>query len=141
MASRAVISGQTNMSFRQGPWFPRFPASAMPARKEAKMSKASFSSPQSGRVSKVIPVFVYGSMEDGATFQELAQTVVVDVGGGIIELEAPVANGMRLLAVNENTNKDVECSVVCTQGSRNGKGATRHWQEFLNPLSSWNWTS
>jgi hypothetical protein len=89
------------------------------------MSKASFSSSQNDRVSKVIPVFVYGSLEDGTTFQELAQTVVVDVGGGIIELESPVANGMRLLAVNENTNEDVECSVVYTQGRHNGKAEVR----------------
>jgi hypothetical protein len=59
------------------------------------MSKASFSSSQSECVSKVIPVFVYGSMDNGNTFQELAQTVVVDVRGGIIELESPVANGFR----------------------------------------------
>jgi hypothetical protein len=89
------------------------------------MSKASFSGSQSGRVGKAIPVFVYGSMEDGTTFQELARTLVVDVGGGIIELESPLANGTRLLAVNENTNEDVECSVVCTQGSRNGKAEVR----------------
>jgi len=89
------------------------------------MSKASFSSSQSESVSKVIPVFVYGSMEDGNTFQELARTVAVDVRGGIIELESPVANGFRLLAVNENTNEDVECSVAYTQGSHNGKAEVR----------------
>jgi hypothetical protein len=89
------------------------------------MSKASSSSSQCDRVSKVIPVFVYGSMEDGTTFRELAQTVVVDVGGGIIELESPVANGLRLIAVNENTNEDVECSVVRTQRGHNGKAEVR----------------
>jgi hypothetical protein len=89
------------------------------------MSKASFSSSQSEWISKVIPVFVYGSMEDGNTFQELARTVLVDVSGGIIELESPVANGFRLLAVNENTNEDVECSVAYTQGSHNGKAEVR----------------
>jgi hypothetical protein len=85
------------------------------------MTETSFRSSQSESVSKVIPVFVYGSMEDGNTFQELARTVVVDVSGGIIELESPVPNGLRLLAVNENTNEDVECSVAYTQGSHNGK--------------------
>jgi hypothetical protein len=91
----------------------------------ANISKTSFSNSQCERVSKVIPVFVYGSMEDGTTFQELAQTVVVDVGGGIIELESPVANGLRLLAVNENTIEEAECSVVHTQGSHNGKAEVR----------------
>jgi hypothetical protein len=89
------------------------------------MSKASFSSSQSDCVCKVIPVFVYGSMEDGNTFQELAQTVIVDVRGGIIELESPVANGFRLLAVNENTNEEVECSVAYTQRRHNGKDEVR----------------
>jgi len=89
------------------------------------MSKASFSSSQSESIGKVIPVFVYGSMEDGNTFQELARTVVVDVSGGIIELESPVPNGLRLLAVNENTNEDIECSVAYTQGSHNGKAEVR----------------
>jgi hypothetical protein len=89
------------------------------------MSKASFSSSQREWVSKVIPVFVYGSMEDGNTFQELARTVLVDVSGGIIELESPVANGLRLLAVNENTNEDVECTVAYTQGSHKGKAEVR----------------
>jgi hypothetical protein len=89
------------------------------------MSKAPFSSSRNEWVSKVIPVFVYGSMEDGTTFQELAQTVVVDVGGGIIELETPVADGLRLLAVNENTDEDLECSVVCTRGRYNRKTEVR----------------
>jgi hypothetical protein len=89
------------------------------------MSKASFSSSQSEWISKVIPVFVYGSMEDGNTFRELARTVLVDVSGGIIELESPVANGLRLLAVNENTNEDVECTVAYTQGSHKGKAEVR----------------
>jgi hypothetical protein len=89
------------------------------------MSKASFSSSQCERVSKAIPVFVYGSMGDGTIFQELTQTVVVDVGGGIIELESAVTNGLRLLAVNENTNEDAECSVVSTEGSHNGKAEVR----------------
>jgi hypothetical protein len=89
------------------------------------MSKVSSSSSQSEWVNTVIPVFVYGSMEDGNTFQELSQTVIVDVRGGIIELESPVANGLRLLAVNENTNEDVECSVAYTQGRHNGKAEVR----------------
>jgi len=89
------------------------------------MSKASSSSPQNERISKVIPVFVYGSMADGSTFQELARTVAVDISGGIIELESPVANGLRLLAVNENTDENVECSVAYTQGSHNGKAEVR----------------
>jgi hypothetical protein len=89
------------------------------------MSKASFSSSQSEWLSKVIPVFVYGSLEDGNTFQELARTVLVDVSGGIIELESPVANGLRLLAVNENTDEDVECTVAYTQGRHMGKAEVR----------------
>ena len=89
------------------------------------MSKADFISPQDERVSVAIPVFVYGRKEDGDTFQELTRALLVDVRGGLIELESPVVNGLRLLAVNENTNEDVECSVVCAQGNRSGKTEVR----------------
>jgi hypothetical protein len=64
-------------------------------------------------------------MENGHTFHELALTVVVDVGGGIIKLDSAVTVGLRLLATNENTNKNVECSVVHTLGVRNGKTQAR----------------
>jgi hypothetical protein len=89
------------------------------------MSKVDFSSLQDERVSVAIPVFVYGQKEDGDPFQELTRALVVDVTGGLIELESPVVNGLRLLAVNENTNEDVECSVVYAQDSYNGKTEVR----------------
>ena len=89
------------------------------------MSKLDFSSPQDGRVSVAIPVFVYGRKEDGDPFQELTRALVVDVKGGLIELESPVVSGLRLLAVNENTNEDVECSVVYAQGCHSGKTEVR----------------
>ena len=85
------------------------------------MSKVSFSSPQSKRISMAIPVFIYGCKEDGDPFQELTRTLAVDVGGGLIELESPVVNGLRVLAINENTDEDVECYVVSSQLSDNGK--------------------
>ena len=85
------------------------------------MSKVSFSSSQSTRISVAIPVFIYGCKENGDPFQELTHTLLVDVKGGLIELESPVVNGLRVLAVNEHTDEDVECLVVCTQGSPNGK--------------------
>jgi hypothetical protein len=85
------------------------------------MSKMSFSSPQSKRISMAIPVFIYGCKEDANPFRELTRTLVVDVSGGLIELESPVVNGLRVLAVNENTGENVECRVVCSQRSCNGK--------------------
>jgi hypothetical protein len=85
------------------------------------MSKLSFGSPQSKRISMAIPVFIYGCKEDGDPFRELTRTLVVDVSGGLIELESPVVNGLRVLAVNENTGENVECFVVSSQRSRNGK--------------------
>lgn len=85
------------------------------------MSKMSFSGPQSKRISMAIPVFIYGPKEDGDPFQELTRTLAVGVSGGLIELESPVVNGLRVLAVNENTGENVECFVVCSQRSRNGK--------------------
>jgi hypothetical protein len=43
-------------------------------------------------------VFIYGCKEDGDPFQELTRTLAVDVRGGLIELESPVVNGLRVLA-------------------------------------------
>jgi hypothetical protein len=74
--------------------------------------------------SVTIPVFVYGCKEDGEPFQELTQTLVVDVKGGVIELQSRVADGLRLLAVNENTDEDVKCSVV-SQEDHNGRRRVR----------------
>jgi hypothetical protein len=85
------------------------------------MSKVSFSSSQSKRISKAIPVFIYGCMVDGDPFQELTRTLAVDVRGGLIELESPVVNGLRIFAVNENNDEYVECCVVSSQKSHNGK--------------------
>jgi hypothetical protein len=66
-------------------------------------------------------VFIYGCTEDGDPFHELSRNLVFDVRGRLIELESPVVNGLRVLAVNENTGEDVECCVAYTQKSRNRK--------------------
>jgi hypothetical protein len=89
------------------------------------MSKIDFSSPQTKKISMAIPVFIYGCTEDGDPFQELTSTSVVDVGGGRIELESPVVIGLRVLAVNENTDEDIECSVVVSKKTNNGKTEVR----------------
>ena len=89
------------------------------------MSKLDVGGPQDERVSVAIPVFVYGQKEDGDPFQELTRALVVDVAGGVIELESPVVNGLRLLAINENTNEEVECSVVYAQDRHNEKTEVR----------------
>jgi hypothetical protein len=95
------------------------------------MSKMSFSTPQSKRISMAIPVFIYGCKEDGDPFQEATRTVAVDIRGGLIELESPVVNGLRVLAVNENTGEGVECSVEGAKSSNNGKAEV--WITFDKP--------
>jgi hypothetical protein len=89
------------------------------------MSKIDFSSPQSKKISMAIPVFIYGCTENGDPFQELTSTSMVDVGGGRIELESPVVIGLRVLAVNENTDEDIKCSVVVSKKINNGKTEVR----------------
>ena len=96
------------------------------------MSERDFSSPQDQRINVAIPVFIYGRKKDGDPFQELTRAIVVDVRGGLIELDSPVVKGLRLLAVNENTNEGVECSVVYVQDDRCGK--TRVRIAFDKPL-------
>jgi hypothetical protein len=89
------------------------------------MSKLNFSSPQIEKRSLAIPVFIYGRKDDGDPFQELTRTSFVDVSGGLIELESAVVNGLRILAVNENTGEDVECSLVVSQTINKGKAEVR----------------
>jgi hypothetical protein len=64
-----------------------------------------FSNSQSEKISMAIPVFIYGSNDDGNPFQERTRTLFVDVSGGLIELESAVVNGLRVLAANENTKR------------------------------------
>jgi hypothetical protein len=49
----------------------------------------------------------------------------------------PVANGLRLLAVKENTNEDVECSVAHTQDSptQNKLSEPQHFINIGRPLT------
>jgi hypothetical protein len=89
---------------------------------EGKISKMTLSSPQSARISVAIRLFIYGHKEDEDSFQEMTQTLVVDVMGGLIELESPVVIGSQILAVNENTNEGVGCCVASNQLNSNGKG-------------------
>ena len=70
-------------------------------------------------------MFVFGCKEDGELFQELTRTLVVDVRGGLIELQSPVVDGLRLLAVNENTDEDVECLVDYVLDNHDGKRRVR----------------
>jgi hypothetical protein len=95
------------------------------------MSKVSFSSPLSKRISMAIPVFIYGCRKNGGSFQEPTRTVVVDSRGGLIELKSLVVDGLRVLAVNENTGEGVESSVVGIKSSRNGKAEV--WNTFEKP--------
>jgi hypothetical protein len=85
------------------------------------MSKVSVSRTQGKRISMAIPAFIYGYTQNGDPFRELTRTLAVDARGGLIELESPVVNGLRVLAVNENTGENVECCVVSSQLSHDGK--------------------
>jgi hypothetical protein len=89
------------------------------------MSKIDFSSPQTKKKRIAVPVFIYGCNDDGDPFQERTQTSVVDVSGGLIELESPVVIGLRVLAVNENTDENVECCVVVSRKTNSGKPEVR----------------
>jgi hypothetical protein len=89
------------------------------------VSRIDFGSPPTKKVSVAVPVFVYGCKDDGDPFQERTQTLVVDVSGGLIELESPVVIGLRVLAVNENTDENVECRVVGLKKINNGKPEVR----------------
>jgi hypothetical protein len=67
---------------------------------------------QSSRVHFAIPVFVYGSQEQGDPFQEVTDTVSVNAGGGLIGLITPVKKGQKLFLVNLKTEESIQCSVT-----------------------------
>jgi hypothetical protein len=76
---------------------------------------------QGSRVHLAIPVFVYGSQEQGDPFQEVTDTVAVNARGGLIGLVTPVKKGQKLLLVNLKTEESIQCSVMSVYGSKAGK--------------------
>ncbi len=76
---------------------------------------------QSSRVHFAIPVFVYGSQEQGYPFQEMTDTVCVNARGGLIGLVTPVKKGQKLLVVNLKTEESIACSVMNVHGNKAGK--------------------
>ena len=79
--------------------------------------------PRSTRVHFAIPVFIYGTAENGAPFKEITQTVAVNVNGCLIELVARVAKDQPLLLTNMKSNEEMACSVVSVANPINGKTA------------------
>jgi hypothetical protein len=67
---------------------------------------------QGSRVHLAIPVFVYGSQEQGDPFQEVTDTLSVNAGGGLIGMVTPVKKGQKLLLVNLRTEETIHCSVM-----------------------------
>jgi hypothetical protein len=96
------------------------------------MLTASLSGPQIKRINMAIPVFIYGAGDDGQPFQELTRTLFIYARGGLIELESPVVKGLRVLAVNEDSDEKTACYVVSTQKSDGRK--TRVEIVFDKPL-------
>jgi hypothetical protein len=60
---------------------------------------------QGSRVHLAIPVFVYGSQEQGDPFQEVTDTLSVNSGGGLIGMVTPVKKGQKFLMVNLKTEE------------------------------------
>jgi hypothetical protein len=73
------------------------------------------------RLHIAIPVFVYGSDEQGDPFQEITNTLSVNPRGGLIGLGTPVKKGQKLLLVNLETDETIQCSVVKVRQNKIGK--------------------
>lgn len=73
------------------------------------------------RVHFAIPVFIYGTAENGAPFKEITQTVAVNANGCLIELVERVAKDQPLLLTNMKSNEEMACSVVTVGNPINGK--------------------
>lgn len=87
----------------------------------AKHNGAAPATRQSSRVHFAIPVFVYGSQEQGDPFQEMTDTVSVNAAGGLIGLVTPVKKGQKLLLVNLKTEETIQCSVMNVHDNKAGK--------------------
>ena len=85
---------------------------------------------QGSRVHLAIPVFVYGSHEEGDPFQEVTDTLSVNAGGGLIGMVTPVKKGQKLLLVNLKTEERIQCSVM---NVHDDKGSCSSASPSINP--------
>ncbi len=76
---------------------------------------------RTARVALCVDLIVHGETDGGGTFKVDARTLSVSQYGGMMVLETEVVIGQTLLLVNPNAAEKVECRVVSTKLSREGK--------------------
>lgn len=86
---------------------------------------------RSSRVFTRIPVRAQGKNNQGRSFKQSSQTIVINAHGGLLYLEEEVAIGGELVLVNPATEEEQDCRVVYI-GDTSEKG-TRVGVEFLSP--------
>lgn len=86
---------------------------------------------RSSRVFTRIPVRAQGKDNQGRSFKQNSQTIVINAHGGLLYLEEEIAVGAELVLVNPATEEEQDCRVVYI-GDTSEKG-TRVGVEFLSP--------
>jgi hypothetical protein len=86
---------------------------------------------RSSRVFTRIPVRARGKNNQGRSFKQNSQTIVINAHGGLLYLQEEVTLGSELVLVNPVTEEEQDCRVVYI-GDTSDKG-TRVGVEFLSP--------
>jgi hypothetical protein len=86
---------------------------------------------RSSRVFTRIPVRAQGKNNQGRSFKQSSQTIVINAHGGLLYLQEEVAVGAELVLTNPATEEEQDCRVVYI-GDTSDKG-TRVGVEFLSP--------
>ncbi|MGA9885492.1 MAG: hypothetical protein WBQ34_17380 [Candidatus Acidiferrales bacterium] len=86
---------------------------------------------RSSRVFTRIPVRALGKNNQGRSFKQSSQTIVINAHGGLLYLQEEVVMGAELVLVNPATEEEQDCRVVYI-GDTSEKG-TRVGVEFLSP--------
>jgi hypothetical protein len=87
---------------------------------------------RSTRLELAVPVLVYGwGTGDDTPFTEITRTLALNAHGGLLALNAMVQPGQKILIVNNKSETERECRVVCVGREYGGKRKVGF--EFMRP--------
>ena len=76
---------------------------------------------RTARVALCVDLIVHGETENHGAFKVEARTLSVSGHGGMMMLEQEVTLGQKLTLINTNAGLKVDCKVVSTKLTRDGK--------------------
>lgn len=89
---------------------------------------------RSQRVLMQVPVHVKGSDAQGKSFEEEAVTLAINAHGALVQLQARLTSGGKVMLKHKQTQEEQECHVVFLGPVRSGKAEIG--LEFSTPRPS-----